>query len=229
MGALVAALAVIVVKAHAFVLIVEVILIAILLNAGTYAIRSTEIDLRADSTTRYRNAQLVEELPSGYAINSAAFPNCSRKTLEQKGPAGCPAGSFVATGKALFSAGERKHFAVKLLGIDSWASVVELYATGNKEFLPRPVILDVKVAGPIAPDAGPAMTIPIGRIQPAPEFRRGTTITDFKWTLGATRQDGGQTINYLVPPKSCSGKLSFRSTLVIGQKRVADSADAPCP
>jgi len=221
-------------KAMAFALNVTMGLLGLLVVLGTTLVITSGAGSGYPSYVeqlRARQAALLIELARGYELNGDEFPTCSKRTLDLRGPAGCSPGSLVARGKLHYIDRKRdKVFAVRLKGFNGpGGRGVALFASSRKDFLDGPVTLRASLAEPADPKFGPLIRIPIWRIQPAPEFRENARLRDLRWKLGATREEGGKTVSYLIPPKDCSGGLTFRSTLVMKGRRVIDLAKAPCP
>jgi hypothetical protein len=105
--------------------------------------------------------QLSVTLPTGMTRDTDLFPTCAREDLERLGPSGCPAGSGIGTGVAVFAAGPPVNEPVNAL--------IRIYNAPNGALLmyvfpdlgPTFVIEGVPAGGgTVAFDIPPVFTIP---------------------------------------------------------------------
>lgn len=158
-------------------------------------------------------SDLTLSLPAGTAPSNAGFPTCERATLESVGPAGCPPGSSAGTTgswNGVVSFGSER--------VPEQGQLEPFFAPGGGIFLfisaVTPVVIEAiavehyeSATGSFGPRAN--IEVPLIESIPAKPF---VSMTEFSFSLGVSRQEGGQTVASVVAPAACpQGVFGWRA------------------
>jgi hypothetical protein len=154
---------------------------------------------------------LTIHLPAGTGLSDAGFPTCSKTTIEQFSPSGCPAGSLagpVGTMHLIASFGSEK--------VPEEATLQPVFGPGGVLYVAveghAPVALEVIMEGHYVSDSAPysqdlVLAVPLMETVPgAPDV----SITALTLNVGATREESGVVFNSVSLPSTCpSGKFAW--------------------
>lgn len=163
--------------------------------------------------------EVVVHLPAGVGGSSAGFPTCSEQTLDESGPAGCPAGSLAGPVGSIGLDVESGY------SIPGGVVTERVHETGtiqpvftDKEKTNEDFLFYIEAPGiqALAPAHYVEDTLPYGRALrlelPLIESIPGqpfASITSVTLTLGASREEGGQLLSSLTIPEECPGSGMF--------------------
>ncbi len=154
---------------------------------------------------------LTIRLPAGTSLSDAGFSTCSKTTIEQFSPSGCPAGSLagpVGTMHLIASFGSEK--------VPEEATLQPVFGPGGVLYVAMeghaPVALESIMEGHYVSDSSPygqdlVLAVPLMETVPgAPDV----SITAVTLNVGATREESGVVFNSVSVPSTCpSGKFAW--------------------
>jgi hypothetical protein len=154
---------------------------------------------------------LTVHLPAGVGVSSAGFPTCSKFTLEQFTPAGCPAGSLAgpvgSLKLVLYFGTEAIEEEATVQAVFGPAGVLYFFVEGGP-----PVQIEIIMEGHYVSDSSPygqdlVLTVPtIETVPGAPD----ASITALTLNVGASREESGVVFNSVSVPSTCpSGKFAW--------------------
>ena len=154
---------------------------------------------------------LTVHLPAGVGLSDAGFPTCSKFTIEQFTPAGCPAGSLAgpvgSLKLVLYFGTEAIEEDATVQAVFGPAGVLYFFVEGGP-----PVQIEIIMEGHYVSDSSPygqdlVLTVPtIETVPGAPD----ASITALTLNVGATREESGVVFNSVSVPSTCpSGKFAW--------------------
>jgi hypothetical protein len=180
--------------------------------------------------------QFALTLPTGTVLSDSGFATCTKETLEQTGPTGCPHGSeagAIGAIKAVVAFGDER--------LDEDATVQTFFAPGGGYFLftngHSPVSLEILAEGKVEAATnghGPTIryTVPFVSTVPGAPY---VSITELTLSMGAFHSEGDQLRASVTAPAECHGRLSwegeagFRETESAPEAVSALEPTSPCP
>jgi hypothetical protein len=178
-------------------------------------------------------------LPSGVNVHTGGFPTCSRTTIEQVGPIGCPKGSTAALGNAIgfvTFGGERVEETAELSAFFAPGGGFEFFADGHSpvslEILGNAHLVNLDSAG----DTGPELIgeVPLVASVPGAPY---ASVRSIDVTAGAAHRSHGRSV-YLarIPTKCPKGGFVVKAEAIFAEngepsrpETASTSATLPCP
>lgn len=178
-------------------------------------------------------------LPSGTKVHTGGFPTCSRTTIEQIGPSGCPKRSTAALGKAVgfvTFGGERVEETAELSAFFAPGGGFEFFADGHTpvslEILGGAHLVNLGSAGGTGPEL--IAEVPLVASLPGAPY---ASVRSIDITAGAAYRSHGHTV-YLgrIPTKCPKGGFQLKAEVIFAEngepsrpETVSTSETLPCP
>ncbi len=176
---------------------------------------------------------LTVHLPAGVGVSSAGFPTCSKFTLEQFGPYGCPGGSLAgpvgSLKLVLYFGTEAIEEEATVQAVFGPAGVLYFFVEGGP-----PVQIEIIMEGHYVSDSAPygqdlVLTVPtIETVPGAPD----ASITSLTLNVGASREESGVVFNSVSVPSTCpSGKFAWAGDAAFngGASEPIGATETACP
>jgi hypothetical protein len=194
---------------------------------AAYTFTGTEYDGQV-----YPLTSLKVLLPGGVGGSSAGFPVCTRATLEQIGPYGCPAGSLAGPlGEAtMFVAFGGAYYEEPMVTIRPYFGPNEtlfFFIEGH-----TPVAIEVIGTATYTSASSPYgrelnISLPYIETVPGAPYAVFSSLT---LNLGAFRTEAGSEVASLTLPATCAGKFNWSTEVGFYEGHVnALGGESPCP
>jgi hypothetical protein len=177
--------------------------------------------------------ELTVHLPAGVGLSDTGFSTCSKTTIEQLTPAGCPAGSLAGLPGSLKLA---LYFGSEV--IEEEATVQAVFGPGGVLYFTveggPPVEIEIIAEGHYIGDSPPygqdlVLEIPLIETVPgAPD----ASITALTINVGANREESGVVFNSVNVPSTCpSGKFAWAGDAVFDDatSEPVGATETACP